>query len=139
ALVGLTVLAGVARYLQEYFAGAIGAHISVRLDDEMFRNVMRQPLRFFEQHSSGDLFGRMTNDVLMVNRGLSGVLVKLLREPFKAVVLLSFALAIDWFLTLAGLVVLVPVGYVIVRIGKTMKKSARRSLERIASIQTLAK
>ncbi len=139
ALVGLTVLAGVARYLQEYFAGAIGAHISVRLGDEMFRNVMRQPLRFFEQHSSGDLFGRMTNDVLMVNRGLSGVLVKLLREPFKAVVLLSFALAIDWFLTLAGLVVLVPVGYVIVRIGKTMKKSARRSLERIASIQTLAK
>jgi len=139
ALVALTLVAGVARYFQEYFAGSIGAHISVRLADEMYTNMMRQSLRFFEEHSSGELLARLSNDVFAVNRGLSGVFVKLLREPFKAVVLLGAALSMDWQLTLIGLIVLPPVGYVIVIIGRSVKRNAQRSLQKLSSMQTLAK
>lgn len=139
AVLGLTVVAGVARYLQEYFAGSIGAHVSVHLADEMYRNMMRQSLRFFEEHSSGELLARLANDVFAVNRGLSGVFVKLLREPFKGLVLLVVALVANWQLTLIGLVVLPPVGYVIVAIGRSVKRNAQRSLQRLSSMQTLAK
>lgn len=137
-LLSLTVLAGLARFLQEYFAGAIGASISVKLGEDMFENVVRLSMRFYERQTTGEMIARFTNDIFMINRGLAGVFVKLLREPFKAFVFLAIALRTDVGLTLFGLCVLPPVGYVIVRIGKKVRKSVRRSLERIASMATVA-
>ncbi|MDQ1257272.1 MAG: ATP-binding cassette, subfamily bacterial MsbA [Candidatus Hydrogenedentes bacterium] len=138
-LVVLTFLAGVARYLQEFFAGAISASISVKLMEEMYRNVMEQPLHFFEERSTGELLARFTNDVFMINRGLTGVFVKLLREPFKAVLFLAVAIQVDPVLTLIGMCVLPLVGYIVVAIGKSVRRNVRRSLERVANFASVAK
>jgi subfamily B ATP-binding cassette protein MsbA len=134
----LTVLAGIARFLQEYFAGSIGASISVQLGEDMYRNVMRLSMRFFEQHSTGEILARFTNDIFMVNRGLAGVFVKLMREPIKALFFLWIALSVDPLLTAVGLGVLPLVALVIIRVGRKFKKSVRRSLEKIASMATVA-
>jgi len=139
ALVALTLIAGVARFLQEYFAGSIGANITIRLIQEMYENVVDQSLAFFERRPTGELLARFTNDVFMVNRGLASVFVKLLREPFKVLVFLILAIRVDPLLTIVGLGVLPPVGYVIVRIGKQVKKNVRRSLERVANVAAVAK
>lgn len=133
-LIILAVVGGLARFFQEYIAGAIGASISVRLGEEMFENIMRMSLPFFEARSTGEMLARFTNDIFMVNRGLASVFVKLMREPIKAVVFLVAALLIDWQLTLIVLFVLPAVGYAIVRVGKKVKRSVRRSLEKIASM-----
>lgn len=137
-VVALTVLAAVARYLQEYFAGSIGANVSVQLGEDMYRNVMRLSMRFFEQHSTGEILARFTNDIFMVNRGLSGVFVKVMREPVKALFFLAIALNKDPLLTVVGLGVLPVVALVIIRVGRRFKKSVRRSLEKIASMATVA-
>jgi len=133
----LSALTGLARFLQEYFAGAIGSDISADLAEDMYQNLMKQPLAYFELQSSGDILARFTNDVFMVNRGLSGVFVKLMREPFKALVFMGIAVMIDPWLTLVGLVVLPGVAYTIVALGKKTRRSTRRSLQRIASLATV--
>lgn len=133
----LSAVTGLARFLQEYYAGAIGANISADLAEEMYANLMRQSLGFFELRSSGDILARFTNDVFMVNRGLSGVFVKLMREPFKAVMFIGIAIAIDPWLTLIGLCVLPGVAYTIIAFGKKTRRSTRRSLQKIASMATV--
>ena len=138
AIIVLSILAGIARYLQEYFAGSIGADISVRLGQEMYRNVMGLSLTFFEQRTTGEILARFTNDIFMVNRGLAGVFVKVMREPFKAAGFLAIALSIHPKLTLIGLGALPAAAYVIVRVGKKLKKSMRRSLEKIGSMASVA-
>lgn len=138
-LVVLCFVAGVARFIQEYFAGSIGADITVTLMREMYENVIRQPLIFFEQRTTGELLARFTNDVFMVNRGLTRIFVKLLREPFKVLVFLGLALWVDPLLTIVGFGVLPPVGYVIVVIGKKVRRSVRRSLTRIGNVASVAK
>jgi len=130
----LSILVGLARFLQEYFAGAIGANISSDLGEAMYANLMRQSLGFFEKRHSGDILARFTNDIFMVNRGLSGVFVKLLREPFKIVTFLAIAIAIDPWLTMIGLCVLPPVAYALIKLGKKVRRSTRKSLEKIASM-----
>ena len=70
----------------------------------------------------------------MVNRGLAGVLVKLLREPIKGIAFLYIALSTSVPLTLLGLCVLPPVAYVILRIGRKIKKSVTKSLGKIAAM-----
>jgi subfamily B ATP-binding cassette protein MsbA len=73
----------------------------------------------------------------MVNRGLEGVFVKLMREPIKVLVFLSVALSVDWQLTLIGICVLPLVLYTLITIGKKMRTSVRRSLQKIAGMATV--
>ncbi len=134
----MTILASVARYLQEYFAGAIGADVAVRLEKEMFANILQCSLLFFERHTTGEILARFTNDVFQVNRGLAAVF-KVAREPFKVVFLLIIAFYSDYMLTLVGVCVLPPVVLVLVKIGQKLKRSMRRSLEKIASLTSVGK
>ncbi len=136
-LVGVAFIGGLARYLQEYFAGWVGARISISIGEAMYANILRQPLAFFETHTTGEIIARFTNDIFMVNTGLSAVFIKLTREPVKMLFFLWVALSIDPLLTLIGLGALPPVAVVIVKLGKKLKKSVKRSLERMASMATV--
>ncbi len=136
-VVVLSLLVNVARYFQEYYAGTVGTNISTDLGQEMYENLMRQSVGFFEARSSGEILARFANDIFTVNRGLAGVLVKLMREPFKAVVFIGVALSVDVWLTLVGALVLPPVAYALVTIGKKMRRSVRRSLQKIASMTSV--
>jgi ABC-type multidrug transport system fused ATPase/permease subunit len=133
----LSIIIGVARFLQEYYAGAIGANISADLAEAMYANLMRQSLGFFELRSSGDILARFTNDVFMVNRGLSGVFVKLMREPFKAIMFIGIAIC-HRPLAHAHRPLRAPgVAYTIIAFGKKTRRSTRRSLQKIASMATV--
>ena len=138
-ILAVTILSGLARFLQEYLAASIATYVSIQLGQETFENIVRQPLRFYERHASGEIIARLTNDVFMAGRGLSQVFMKLLREPIKALVFLGVALYLDPGLTIIGLAVLPPVAFVIVRIGRSVRKRMRRSLERVAELQSAAK
>jgi len=136
-VVVLSIIIGIARFIQEYFAGSIGASITTDLGSDMYRSLLRQPIAFFEAHSSGEILSRFTNDIFMVNRGLSGVFIKLMREPIKAAAFLWVAISVDLWLTLAGVCVLPPVLYILIKIGKKVRRSVRRSLQKIASMATV--
>ncbi|MCP4644976.1 MAG: ABC transporter ATP-binding protein, partial [bacterium] len=112
---------------------------TVDLGREMYANIIQMPLRFYEQHTTGEIIARLTNDIFMAGRGLSQVFMKLMREPIKAVMFLCLALWLDWKLTLVVLGVFPPVTFVIVRIGQSVRKRMRRSLEKVAQLQSVAK
>lgn len=133
----MALIIGVAGFLQEYFAGLISTNITTDLGEEMYINLMRQSVGFFETRSSGDILSRFTNDIFMVNRGLLGVFEKVMREPLKALTFLGVAIAVDPGLTLVGLGVLPPVAYVLAYIGMKVRKSVRRSLQKIGAMASV--
>lgn len=135
----IALVSGTARFFQEYLSASIATRVTIELGREMFANVIFMPLRFFEQRNTGEIIARQTNDVFMAGRGLTVVFMKLFREPIKALVFLGTALYYDPFLTAVALVVLPPVAIVIVRIGQQVRKRMRRSLERVATLQTAVK
>ncbi|MCC6489065.1 MAG: hypothetical protein IT364_16315, partial [Candidatus Hydrogenedentes bacterium] len=138
-VVALSIVGGVARFLQEYLSASIATFVTVRLGKEMYANIIRLPMRFFEQRTSGEIIARMTNDCFSAGRGLTTVFMKLFREPFKALACLGLALWVDPPLTFIGLCVLPPVALVMIKIGQSVRKRMRRTLERIAGLQTVAK
>ncbi len=135
----IALVSGTARFFQEYLAASIATHVTIELGREMFANIVYLPLRFFEQRNTGEIIARQTNDVFMAGRGLTNVFMKLFREPVKAVVFLGIALWQDVYLTTVALIVLPPVGIVIIRIGQRVRKRMRRSLERVATLQSAVK
>ncbi|MDZ4860079.1 MAG: ABC transporter ATP-binding protein [Candidatus Hydrogenedentes bacterium] len=135
----LSAISGLARFFQEYLCASIATFITVRLGIEMYDNIIRLPIRFFEKNPSGEIIARMTNDCFTAGRGLTAVFMKLFREPFKAIIFLAIALAISPKLTLIGVLVLPPVALIMYKVGQKIRKSMRRTLERIAGLQTVAK
>ncbi|MCX8063646.1 MAG: ABC transporter ATP-binding protein/permease [Candidatus Hydrogenedentes bacterium] len=133
----LTFISGCARFLQEYFAGSVGAFISIDLSRQMYENILNQSLGFYEAHTSGDIVARFSNDIFMVNRGLSNAFIKALREPFKAITFLGVALMVDPLLTLVGVCILPPLGYALIQLGLYVRKSVRRSLMKVADLASL--
>lgn len=138
-ILAVAVFMGLSRFLQEYLSASVATFVTIQLGNEMFENIIRMPLAFFEKHPTGEITARLTNDIFMAGRGLSQVFMKLLREPVKALVFLGTALYFDWQLTLIGLAVLPPVAYVIVKVGQSVRKRMRRSLQKVASLQSTAK
>ncbi|MBX7255289.1 MAG: ABC transporter ATP-binding protein/permease [Candidatus Hydrogenedentes bacterium] len=138
-VMSLTILGGIARFLQEYLSASIATFVTIQLGKEMYANIIRLPLKFFEQRTSGEVVARLTNDIFMAGRGLTVVFMKLFREPFKALMFLGIALWQSVSLTLIGLCVLPPVAYVMIKVGQSVRRRARRSLEKVASLQTVAK
>lgn len=136
-LIIFAFVTGVARFIQEYYSGAIGAYISTDMARQMYDNLMAQSVGYFETRTTGDTLARFTNDIFMVNRGLEGVLVKLMREPFKAIGFFGLALWTDPLLTLVGVCGMPPVIIVLTKIGMKMRKSARRSLEKISTMASV--
>ena len=138
-VVVLSLIGGVSRFGQEYLCASIATFITVRLGLEMFDNVIRLPIRFFEKHTSGEIIARMTNDCFTAGRGLTAVFMKLFREPFKAIIFFTIAMAISPKLTLIGVGVLPLVGLIMIKVGQKVRKNMRRTLERIAGLQTVGK
>lgn len=136
-VVVLAFLVGVARFFQEFLAASVGARVITDLARQMYENLTRQSLDFVEGRPSGEILARFNNDIFLVSRGLEGVFVKLLREPFKILVFLGVALRIDWELTVVGVCVMPMVLYALVYIGKKMRKSVRSSLQKIASMTSV--
>jgi len=138
-VLSLSLLGGVARFFQEYLSASIATFVTVEIGQEMYANIIRLPLRFFEQRTSGEIIARMTNDSFSAGRGLTTVFMKLFREPFKAIVCLAIALWIAPWLTVVGLGVLPLVALVMIKIGQSVRKRMRKTLQRIAGLQTVAK
>lgn len=138
-VLSLSLIGGLARFFQEYLSASIATFVTVELGQEMYANIIRLPMRFFEQRTSGEIIARMTNDTFSAGRGLTSVFMKLFREPFKAIACLAIALWIDPWLTFIGLGVLPPVALVMIKIGQRVRKRMRRTLEKIAGLQTVAK
>jgi subfamily B ATP-binding cassette protein MsbA len=105
----------------------------------MHDNIIRLPIRFFEKNTSGEIIARMTNDCFTAGRGLTAVFMKLFREPFKAIIFFAIAFNAHHMLTIIGIGVLPPVALIMIGIGQRVRKSMRRTLERIAGLQTVAK
>ncbi|MFP4502565.1 MAG: ABC transporter ATP-binding protein [Candidatus Hydrogenedentota bacterium] len=133
----LALIIGIGRFLQEYFAGQVCTYVTTDLGEAMYKNIVHQPVGFYESRATGDILARFTNDIFMVNRGLTSVFVKLLREPIKVATFLAIAVSISPSLTLIGICVLPPVGYALTALGRKVRKNVRRSLQRMGTMASV--
>ncbi len=136
-IVVLILVGGISRFLLEYYAGAIGVNVSIRLNEEMFDNVLNLSHRFFERRTAGEVVARFTNDAFMVRHGLMDVLTRVFQDTAKILFLLCVAMTMSPFLTLVVLLVLAPIILVILGIATHVRAAVTKSLQRIASMATI--
>ncbi len=92
-------------YLQSYFMNYAEEGVVKDLRNLLYRHLHDLPLGYFTNERTGKLISRITNDVAIVNGGISACFVTLVREPLLILVFLAMAFALSWKLTLVSLLV----------------------------------
>ena len=136
-IIFVTLLGGTARYIQQYLAGIISAHVVQQLRGELFENVLNQSHDFFESRKAGTIMSRFTSDVMMVNTGLTSVFIILFREPVKVLGLLIVAFWASPIITLMIIFFISPLILLFMLMAKKLKRRVTAKLNRLAEVTSI--
>lgn len=94
---------------------------------ELYDKILRLPIGYFTQKRKGDIISRLTNDVAEVETSMVGALEGWIRDPLT--ILLNFAvlLFISPQLTLAILICIPVVGFILGRISRSLKRQSNEA------------
>ena len=128
ALVTVPILNGLVGVWQRKLSAFVGESVIFDLRCALYEHFQRMSLRFFTQSRTGELMSRLNNDVVGAQSAVSNTLIAIFSNIVQVVGTLAIMIALEWRLTLLGLVVL-PFFYLPARrIGRVLRDLRRRSM-----------
>lgn len=100
----------------------------------LYDKILALPMAFFSSERKGDIISRSTGDVQEVENSIMASLDLVLKNPVLIVVYLVTLLIFSVDLTLFVMVMLPIAGFIIGRIGKSLKKKSKRGQEKMGVI-----
>ena len=91
---------------------------------KIYLKILSLPLPFFSEERKGDIIARMTGDVQEVEASVMSSLDMFFQNPILILVYLTMMLLMSWQLTLFVLVLLPLAGFVMGRVGKSLKRTS---------------
>ena len=131
ALLLVYIVKGLGAYGSAFVMTDIGQRVVRDLRDQLFRHILDQSATFFSRHTSGQLMSRITNDVNQVQQAVSETIGDLMREGLSLVGLACYLFYIDARLALVAVTGAPIVVYPLVRFGKRIRSTTRRSQEQL--------
>jgi ATP-binding cassette subfamily B protein len=99
-VLGLSAVGGFFLFLQRSLINRISRHIEYDLRQDFYARLVDQPLSFFQEHRTGDLMARATNDLAAVRQLVGPMIMYSAQTLFTVIVLLPLLFIINWKLTL---------------------------------------
>lgn len=90
----------------------------------VYRKVVSLPIGFFTTERKGDIMSRMTGDVAEVENSIMTSLDMIFKNPIMIISYLTTMFILSWQLTLFVLVLLPLAGFVMGRVGKSLKRTS---------------
>ncbi len=135
-LVLLTGCKCLTAWLANYFMVPIRTGVLRDLRAQLYKKIVSLPIGFFTEERKGDVMSRMTNDVNEVEASIMSTLDMLFKDPIMILVYLITLFTISWQLTLFVLILLPIAGFLIGRIGRSLKRASTKGQEQNAEILT---
>ncbi|MCP4141968.1 MAG: ABC transporter ATP-binding protein [Chloroflexi bacterium] len=128
-MIGVPLVNGAVGIAQRRLNSQIGEGVIYDLRRALYGHLQRMSLRFFTQTRTGELMSRLNNDVVGAQRAISNTMMSIISNTVSLIATLAIMIALEWRLTLLGLIILpffiVPAR----RVGKLLRKLTRRSME----------
>ena len=122
----VTVIRCLAKFYQGYLAQKIVQVGINHLREDAFEHVMDMPMGFFANERPSDTVSRIVRDTSVMGKAIRVMLGKALREPLNAIFMLSFAMLLNWQLTLIFLCAAPVVVGLLAVFGKQKKKATKK-------------
>lgn len=120
----LYIIKGIAFYGQATLMGYIGQRIIYDIRNMLYNKLTEQSLSFFTHRKTGELLGRITYDITLLQGAVSTTVTSLMRDVMSIIFLLGVIFNSDWLLALLSLIVFPIMVYPIVHFGQKMRKAS---------------
>ena len=104
------------------------------LRSKLHKKVISLPIGFFTEKRRGNIISRMTTDLVEIEWSIMSSLEMLFRDPLQIVMYLITLIILSPKLTLFVIILFPITGFIIAKIGKSLKKSSEKSQEKLADI-----
>ncbi len=121
-------------YAQSYTMAYVEQGSMMDIRNDLYEHLHNLSLSYFSNERTGNLISRVTNDVNVVNGGVSATFVTMLKQPLLIVVFLGMAIAFSWKLTLLAFVVFPVIMLMVSVIGLRLYKQSGIMQEKMADI-----
>jgi len=101
------------------------------LRNKLFHKALNLPLSFYTNERKGDLMSRMNSDVGEIEIAVVAILELIYRDPIAIIINVATLIYLSPKLTLISFVLLPVSAFVISRIGKSLKKTAKSGQEQM--------
>src|SRR3989338_2414816 len=136
ALLFVCVTGFIAFFLKSLFRyGAIWHQSQLRMavvrdiKNKLYAKALRLPMSYYTEERKGDLMSRMNSDVGEIEIAVVSMLELVFREPFAVLTSIAGLIYISPKLTLISFILLPVSAFVISRIGKSLKRTAKAGHE----------
>lgn len=99
-ILGVSIVSGTFLYLQRRILIGMSRHVEYDLRRDFYEHLVDQPLSFFQDHRTGDLMARATNDLAAVRQLAGPMIMYTLQTVFVVIIILPLMLRISVRLTL---------------------------------------
>lgn len=134
AMIGVPLASGLLGVWMNYLVTVMSQEVMFGLRGDMYGRLLRQSLRFFTNHKSGEILSRIQNDVGGVQGVVGGTLVALVSNGVTVVTTLVVIFRIDWRLSLIAVGVLPLFILPTRRVGQIRSRLAKQTAERLAEL-----
>jgi ATP-binding cassette subfamily B protein len=136
-MVAVPMINGLLGVVQRYASSSVGEGIIYDLRRNLYGHLQRMSLRFYTHTQVGEMMSRLNNDVVGAQRAVTGTMVTLVSDTFTLLATMAIMLTLEWRLTLLGIAILPLFILPARRVGQTLRRIARQSMERNARMNAL--
>ena len=123
-LIVMTLLKTGTAYLGSYFIIPIRTGVVKDIRNQINDKILTLPIGFFTEERKGDILARISGDVNEVENSVMSSLDMLFKNPILILIYLTTMTILSWQLTLFVLIVLPVMGFVMGRVGRSLKRSS---------------
>jgi subfamily B ATP-binding cassette protein MsbA len=114
-------------YLSYYFLAPIRNEVTRKYSKLLYNKILALPIGYFTEQRKGDILSRSSNDIAELENSVVGALEGLIKEPLNIIGILIFLFFISFKLTLFVFILLPIAGFVVGRIGRSLKKQTNKA------------
>ncbi len=123
-IIAIFLLKNLSNYLAMFYSTFLRNGVLKDIRNDLYSKVIQFPLAFYSEKRKGDTISRLSGDVDEVKNSVLSVLEMIVREPLTILTSLAVMLFISPKLTLFVFLFLPISGFLISRVGKSLKKGS---------------
>jgi subfamily B ATP-binding cassette protein MsbA len=118
----MILLKNVFLYFSYYVLAPVRYSISKKYNIALYDKILKLPISFFSEQKKGDILSRAGSDVLELENSVTAAMESIIKDPLNIIGILIFLFFLSFKLTLFVFIFLPISGFIVGRIGKSLKK-----------------
>jgi ATP-binding cassette, subfamily B, bacterial MsbA len=124
-------------YLANYILVFIRNGVVRDIRSLIYNKILKLPLGFYSDERKGDIMARITGDVTEVENSIMNSLEMMIKNPILILVSVTVMVYMSWSLSVFVFIMFPIAGFIIGRIGKSLKKESRKGQNKMGEILSI--